>query len=171
MDKFTSCNLAKVPAGALVGPPELQGSQLGNDIKSAIVNAASGNSSFLSGAKGIMGNAGFVFADAATGLRAQNKSFVDFFTPTTIEALQGTADLQAAADQAEASSGGGSSGVSSGAAAGIGIGCAVAGALIAAAVAMFLNKKKAAYRPHMDEGTKVVPTSFNPSEGPAKTYI
>ena len=39
VDKFSSCNLAKVPAGALVGPPELQGSQLGNDIKAAIVNA------------------------------------------------------------------------------------------------------------------------------------
>ena len=46
--------------------------------------------------------------------------------------------------------------MSSGAAAGIGIGCAVAGALIAAAVAMLVYRKKAAYRPHMDEGKKEV---------------
>ncbi len=39
VDDYASCNLARVPAGALVGRAELQGSALGDAIQSAFEEA------------------------------------------------------------------------------------------------------------------------------------
>lgn len=62
VDDYTSCTLARVPAGALVGPGELQGSQLGKAIQQAF-EAAAKNASFVNTTKP------YVFSESTTSIK------------------------------------------------------------------------------------------------------
>ena len=62
VDDYSRCNFARVPSGALMAPGDLQGSDRGKSIQSALEKAA-GNSTFFNASKP------YLFSDSTVSLK------------------------------------------------------------------------------------------------------
>ncbi|KAL4859021.1 putative N-acetyl-gamma-glutamyl-phosphate reductase [Chlorella vulgaris] len=147
---YESCNLAKVPARAVMSRAGMRSSTEGKAIAAAL---ESGGTALADGIKAISTDGEVLLGASTQSLKAVDIPFEEYFGASSkaayesITELDALATAQATGAPAPSSS---SSGVSSGAAAGIGIGCAVAGILIGVVAMKLLNKKRSKYAPHAD---------------------
>lgn len=98
VDEYNSCNFGRVPSHAIVGTRGLQGTALGDAIKTALLNA-SRSPEFLSSATDINQLDGFFLSDGTTGLiRVDSTDFDEFFDPSLQKSFAGIKALQASED-------------------------------------------------------------------------
>lgn len=120
---FKRCNLAAIPAQAIVGAVTLQRTEVGAAVKAALV-AAGADPEFISAGAALGDVPSFLFTPATRRLDPVDGSFLDYFGASTATAYRGVETL----DEAPAAEGGG--GLSTGAIVGIVLGVLVAGAAL-----------------------------------------
>lgn len=94
VDDYSNCNFGRVPSHAIIGTKTLQGSSLGDSVKTALLSAAS-SPEFLSAATNMNGLDNFFLSDGTTGLiRIDSSNFDDFFDPSLQKSFAGVKALE-----------------------------------------------------------------------------